>query len=235
MSEFLLEARDLTKSYQEGKSELTILKQVNLALKPRSLNAIIGTSGSGKSTLLHLLSGLDGATSGDVRFNGTSIFRFSEKQMAQFRNRDIGFIYQFHHLLNDFSALENVMLPLLIGRVAPKEAQDRALELLQFLNLEHRKQHRPSELSGGERQRIAIARSVVTQPQLVFADEPTGNLDKHNAEHIFELLFALNDRYQTAFLVVTHDQALANQLPTQFEMNDGVLTPKRALGIDHDA
>lgn len=224
MSNLLLEAIDLSKSYQEGQSRLTILKQVNLSLSANSLNAIVGTSGSGKSTLLHLLSGLDSATSGDVRFKGESIFAFSESKTAQFRSHSIGFIYQFHHLLNDFSALENIALPLLVGGTPPKEAKARAQEMLCFLNLEHRKSHRPSELSGGERQRIAIARSVIHRPELVFADEPTGNLDQANAEHIFDLIFQLNAEYNTAFLVVTHDKQLAQRLPNQYQMQDGVLS-----------
>lgn len=224
MSNILLEAINLSKSYQEGQSRLEILKQVNLQLTAKSLNAIVGTSGSGKSTLLHLLSGLDSATSGDVLFKGKSIFTLSEQKTSELRSHSIGFIYQFHHLLNDFSALENIALPLLVGGISPKEAKNRALEMLSFLKLEHRKSHRPSELSGGERQRIAIARSVIHRPELVFADEPTGNLDQGNAEHIFDLLFRLNEEYQTAFLVVTHDKKLAARLPNQYIMNDGFLS-----------
>ncbi|MFU2318172.1 lipoprotein-releasing ABC transporter ATP-binding protein LolD [Rahnella sp. PCH160] len=219
----LLQCDTLCKTYQEGKMHTEVLRDVSFAMQPGEMMAIVGTSGSGKSTLLHLLGGLDSPTSGEVVFKGKSLNAMSSSAKSELRNRELGFIYQFHHLLPDFTALENVAMPLLIGKKKSAEVQERAMAMLEAVGLQHRSNHRPSELSGGERQRVAIARALVNNPSLVLADEPTGNLDQRNADSIFELLGELNVRQGTAFLVVTHDLHLANRLTRQLEMRDGKL------------
>ncbi|WP_313570544.1 lipoprotein-releasing ABC transporter ATP-binding protein LolD [Pantoea piersonii] len=225
----LLKCRELCKRYQEGSVQTDVLRNVTFSLQPGELVAIVGSSGSGKSTLLHLLGGLDAPTSGDVVFDGQSLNAMSSSAKAALRNRELGFIYQFHHLLPDFNALENVAMPLLIGKTGKAEAQQRAREMLAAVGLEKRAHHRPSELSGGERQRVSIARALVNRPRLVMADEPTGNLDARNADAIFELLGELNVRQGTAFLVVTHDLHLAKRLSRQMEMRDGQLSEQVTL------
>ncbi|EJL92915.1 lipoprotein-releasing ABC transporter ATP-binding protein LolD [Pantoea sp. BIGb0393] len=227
----LLQCRDLCKRYQEGSVQTDVLRNVAFSLQPGELTAIVGSSGSGKSTLLHLLGGLDAPTSGDVIFDGKSLNAMSSAAKAELRNRELGFIYQFHHLLPDFSALENVAMPLLIGKIGKAEAESRAREMLAAVGLDKRAAHRPSELSGGERQRVAIARALVNRPRLVMADEPTGNLDARNADAIFELLGELNVKQGTAFLVVTHDLQLAKRLSRQMEMRDGELSDQLTLGV----
>ena len=229
MNKILLQCDNLCKRYQEGSVQTDVLRNVAFSLQPGELTAIVGSSGSGKSTLLHLLGGLDAPTSGDVIFDGQSLNAMSSSAKADLRNRELGFIYQFHHLLPDFSALENVAMPLLIGKVAKAEAQDRAREMLAAVGLDHRAAHRPSELSGGERQRVAIARALVNRPRLVMADEPTGNLDARNADAIFALLGELNVRQGTAFLVVTHDLQLAKRMSRQMEMRDGQLSEQLSM------
>jgi lipoprotein-releasing system ATP-binding protein len=219
----LLSAKNLYKTYKEGKHHTEVLKGVSFDIMAGDLMAIVGSSGSGKSTLLHLLGGLDTPTQGEVIFNNQSLTHLSENQKAALRNSQIGFIYQFHHLLPDFTALENVAMPLLIAGISAKEAQTRALAMLEAVNLIHRIKHRPSELSGGERQRVAIARALINEPKLVMADEPTGNLDQQTAEIIFELLIKLNRQSSTAFLVVTHDMKLASKLEKQLTMDNGQL------------
>ncbi|KAB7897583.1 lipoprotein-releasing ABC transporter ATP-binding protein LolD [Rouxiella sp. S1S-2] len=225
----LLQCENLCKTYQEGKLKTDVLRDVSFAIKPGEMMAIVGSSGSGKSTLLHLLGGLDSPTAGEVVFKGQSLNAMSSSAKAELRNRQLGFIYQFHHLLPDFTALENVAMPLLIGKNKASEVQDKTREMLAAVGLEHRSKHRPSELSGGERQRVAIARALVNSPSLVLADEPTGNLDQKNADSIFELLGELNVRQGTAFLVVTHDLQLANRLSRQLEMRDGKLQQDSTL------
>ncbi len=225
----LLQCTDLCKTYQEGKLKTEVLKHVAFSMQPGELMAIVGSSGSGKSTLLHLLGGLDAPTAGDVIFKGRSISSMSSGEKAELRNTQLGFIYQFHHLLPDFTALENTAMPLMIGNVKPSEAQDRARQMLSAVDLEHRAAHRPSELSGGERQRVAIARALVNNPALVLADEPTGNLDQRTADSIFELLGNLNRQQGTAFLVVTHDLKLARRLDRQLEMRDGHLSQQAMM------
>ncbi len=220
----LLTAKNLYKTYKEGKMVTEVLKNVSFDLHPQSLLAIIGSSGSGKSTLLHLLGGLDKPTSGEIIFKSQQLNQLSEQAKAKLRNQDIGFVYQFHHLLPDFTALENIAMPLLIGGVSPNEAKKRAKDMLASVNLTNRAEHRPSELSGGERQRVAIGRALINNPSLVMADEPTGNLDKTTADAIFDLLIKLNKEQGTAFLVVTHDLELAKKLDKQLVMSDGQLS-----------
>lgn len=226
----LLICEHLSKVYQEGALSTQVLKDVCFSINESEMMAIVGSSGSGKSTLLHLLGGLDTPSEGEVIFRGQHINRLSSDQRAAIRNKDLGFIYQFHHLLPDFTALENVAMPLLIGGMNKSESFDRATKMLDAVGLAHRSGHRPSELSGGERQRVAIARALVNQPALVLADEPTGNLDLRNADAIFELLGELNKTQGTAFLVVTHDMKLAHRLSRQLEMRDGHLQQDITLG-----
>ncbi|MGK9171700.1 lipoprotein-releasing ABC transporter ATP-binding protein LolD [Yokenella regensburgei] len=229
MNKILLQCDNLCKRYQEGNVQTDVLHDVTFSVGQGEMLAIVGTSGSGKSTLLHLLGGLDTPTSGDVIFDNQSMRKLSSAAKADLRNRELGFIYQFHHLLPDFSALENVAMPLLIGKQKPAEIDARAREMLRSVGLEHRASHRPSELSGGERQRVAIARALVNNPRLVLADEPTGNLDARNADSIFQLLGELNQSQGTAFLVVTHDLQLAKRMSRQLEMRDGRLTTDLTL------
>ena len=195
----LLQCRDVTKTYHEGALDTQVLKGVSFELKRGELASIIGTSGSGKSTLLHVLGALDDATSGQVTFLGQELSKLSSNKQAKLRNRHLGFVYQFHHLLADFSALENVAMPLLIGGMKASEAKQKAQALLDKVGLSHRIDHRPSELSGGERQRVAIARALVNNPDLVLADEPTGNLDHKTALAIYDLMRELNRESGTAF------------------------------------
>ncbi|WP_099336734.1 lipoprotein-releasing ABC transporter ATP-binding protein LolD [Erwinia amylovora] len=228
-NKILLQCDNLCKRYQEGSVQTEVLRNVSFDVQPGEMMAIVGSSGSGKSTLMHLLGGLDTPSSGDVLFDGNSLNAMSSAAKAALRNRELGFIYQFHHLLPDFSALENVAMPLLIAKTAREQAQERAAQMLKAVGLEHRAAHRPAELSGGERQRVAIARALVNNPRLVLADEPTGNLDARNADAIFDLLNELNQRQGTAFLVVTHDLHLAKRLPRQREMRDGQLSEPMIL------
>ena len=225
----LLSAKNLYKTYKEGKMVTEVLKNVSFDIYPQSLLAIIGSSGSGKSTLLHLLGGLDKPTSGEIIFKSQQLNRLSEQEKAHLRNQDIGFVYQFHHLLPDFTALENVAMPLLIAGTSPNEAKKRAMAMLESVNLVKRANHRPAELSGGERQRVAIGRALINNPALVMADEPTGNLDKSTADAIFDLLIKLNREHGTAFLVVTHDLVLANKLDQQLIMSDGQLSTSNSV------
>ena len=220
-----LSASDIHKSF----GAMEVLKGISLQAHQGDVISILGASGSGKSTLLHLLGGLDTPTNGDVIFSGQPMSKMSSAAKAELRNRELGFIYQFHHLLPDFSALENVAMPLLIGKTAKAEAQDRAREMLAAVGLDHRAAHRPSELSGGERQREALARALVNRPRLVMADEPTGNLDARNADAIFELLGELNVRQGTAFRVVTHELMLAKRMTRQMEMRDGQLSEQLTM------
>tara|TARA_R110001583_G_scaffold28426_3_gene100901 strand:+ start:15747 stop:16457 length:711 start_codon:yes stop_codon:yes gene_type:complete len=219
----LLTCTDLGKIYQDGKLTNSVLENVNLKVKEGELLAIVGSSGSGKSTLLHLLGALDKPTTGSVSYQGEDIHQLNDKKQAKWRNQHLGFVYQFHHLLSEFSALENVAMPLLIAGMNIKQATEKATQMLHRVGLEQRVKHRPSELSGGERQRVAIARALINDPQLVLADEPTGNLDANSAESIYQLIKTLNSELGTAFVVVTHDQSLANKLDRQMLMVSGIL------------
>ena len=223
MNTALLSCQNITKFYQEGTQQTEVLKQVSFSMQPSELVAIVGSSGSGKSTLLHTLGGLDQPSSGEVFIKGQSLQQMTPNALAKLRNQYLGFVYQFHHLMADFTALENVMMPMLIGQQNKTEAQDRAEQILSAVGLQHRILHRPSALSGGERQRVAIARALVNNPALVLADEPTGNLDHKTTESIFELIQQLNQEKQIAFLLVTHDLNLAKKLNRRLIMQDGVL------------
>ena len=223
MNNYLLECQNINKFYQEGENQTQVLKGVSFAMKPQELVAIVGSSGSGKSTLLHTLGGLDQPSSGEVFIKGQSLQKASESELAKLRNQNLGFVYQFHHLMADFTALENVMMPMLIGRQNKTEAKDRAEKILDAVGLSHRITHRPSALSGGERQRVAIARALVNNPAIVLADEPTGNLDHKTTESIFELIQTLNAEQNIAFLLVTHDMSLAQKLSRCLTMQDGIL------------
>ena len=223
MSNILLRCQDLVKTYREGELETPVLRGINLSVMQKEMLAIVGSSGSGKSTMLHLLGALDTPTSGTVLFEQQDIYQWNNQQQAQFRNRELGFVYQFHHLLGEFTALENVAMPLLIGGMAVKKASKMATEMLERVGLSLRITHRPAELSGGERQRVAIARALVNEPHLVLADEPTGNLDHKSATAIYELMCQLNRELGTAFVVVTHDRELAGKLHRQVHMVDGAL------------
>jgi lipoprotein-releasing system ATP-binding protein len=222
MSE-LLACTNLNKEFNEGSHKLQVLKDVSFTIAKGEQVAIVGSSGSGKSTLLHLLGALDKPSSGNVYFEQQDIFQFSANQQAQFRNQSLGFVYQFHHLLPEFTALENVAMPLLIAKQPVKQAEKTALAMLEKVGLQHRASHKPAELSGGERQRVAIARALVNQPKLVLADEPTGNLDHKTGESIYQLLRELREQLQTSFVVVTHDVELANKLDRSLNLIDGVL------------
>jgi lipoprotein ABC transporter, ATP-binding protein len=228
MNTALLSCQNITKFYQEGTQQTEVLKQVSFSMQPSELVAIVGSSGSGKSTLLHTLGGLDQPSSGEVFIKGQSLQHMTPNALAKLRNQYLGFVYQFHHLMADFTALENVMMPMLIGQQNKTEAQDRAEQILSAVGLQHRISHRPSALSGGERQRVAIARALVNNPALMLADEPTGNLDHKTTESIFELIQQLNQEKQIAFLLVTHDLNLAEKLNRRLIMQDGVLREENA-------
>jgi len=222
MSNVLI-CRQLTKVYQQGDVKTPVLTGLDLTVKQGEILAIVGRSGCGKSTFLHLAGALDKPSSGEVMINGVDIHQLSDRKRAQFRNQHIGFIYQFHHLMMEFSAEENVAMPLLIRGDKPKEALTQAQAMLTQVGLAHRLKHRPSALSGGERQRVAIARALVTKPSLVLADEPTGNLDFDSAEQIYQLLRELNKSVNTSFVIVTHDLTLAARLDRQLTLDHGKL------------
>lgn len=214
-------ATALAKKFTEDKLNVEVLHNINLEVKAGELIAIVGPSGSGKSTLLHLLGGLDSPSAGNVEINGIKLHNLSEKAKSELRNKYLGFIYQFHHLLPEFSAVENVAIPLIIGDVTTKEARARASKILSKVGLSRREHHRVGELSGGEKQRVAIARALVTNPKCVFADEPTGNLDHKTALQIYEMIIELNYEFKTAFVVVTHDLTIAHKMQRVLTLEDG--------------
>lgn len=221
--EKVLRCCQLSKSYKQGDIETTVLTNLELTVTKGELIAVVGSSGCGKSTFLHLAGALDTPSSGQVFINDVDIHQLSDKQRAKFRNQHIGFIYQFHHLMMEFSAQENVAMPLMIQGEKPRVALLAASEMLKKVGLSHRIDYRPSQLSGGERQRVAIARALVTEPSLILADEPTGNLDTDTAEQIYQLIRSLNNSVQTSFVIVTHDLALASRMDRQVKLIKGKL------------
>ena len=222
-SNSILRCEQLGMTYSEGPNDVEVLKNVDLQIDKGERIAIVGTSGSGKSTLLHLLGGLDLPTTGSVWIDGQEMSGVSDKKRGEIRNRYLGFVYQFHHLLPEFTAVENVAMPLLIRGVDTAEANATASEILSEIGLGHRLEHRPIELSGGERQRAAIARALVSNPSCVLADEPTGNLDHKTAETVFDMMLSLNQRSGTALVMVTHDLNLAARMDKVYSLEDGVL------------
>jgi lipoprotein-releasing system ATP-binding protein len=229
MTESVLEARNVARQFQQGPDTLEVLKSVNIAILAGERLSIVGASGSGKTTLLQILGGLDKPSTGEVLVDGRNIHSLGERERGDLRNRAIGFVYQFHHLLPEFSALENVAMPLLVRRMHTGEAKDRARDILKRVGLGERLTHRPHQLSGGERQRAAVARALVTEPKLVLADEPTGNLDGRNAESVFELMLELNRERRTSLVIVTHDLRIAARMDRALEIDNGSLREVEAL------
>ena len=216
----IIECRSLCFSYSEGENKTTVLDNLNFEVKPGEKVAIIGQSGCGKSTLLNLIAGLDKSSTGDVLINNSNIAKLNEKDRTELRSKNLGFVYQFHHLLNDFSSLYNVSLPLLIKGIDKRKAVKLAEDILKKVGLEKRLRHKPSQLSGGERQRVAIARAMISEPACLLADEPTGNLDANNAKDVLDLIVELNDSKRTALLIVTHDLSIANMMDRKLELSN---------------
>ncbi len=219
----ILQCQQLCKRFQQGDLDVEVLKGVNLSINAGERVAIMGASGSGKSTLLHLLGGLEKPTQGKVILDNQDLNKINAAKLCGLRNKSLGFIYQFHHLLGEFTILENVAMPVLIGGASVKQASEQATQLLDRVGLAHRIQHKPGELSGGERQRVAVARALINRPKCILADEPTGNLDSKTAEQIYQLILELNQELQVSFLVVTHDQSLAQRMDRVLLMEDGLI------------
>ena len=219
----IISVRGLSKSFRMGNTEVAVLRGIDLDIPKGEMLSIVGASGVGKSTLLHVIGALDKPTSGQVIYDGRDVFSMSNGELATFRNRNVGFVFQFHHLLPEFSALENVLIPSMIGGMEPKEAKQRAEALLEEVGLSGRLTHRPGELSGGEQQRVAIARALMTEPKVILADEPTGNLDTHTAQSVHELLKKLNHEKGLTSIIVTHNEKLAEMGDRTVRMVDGLI------------
>ena len=215
----MIEAHNIYKSF----GDLQVLKGINLMVEKGEIISIVGASGAGKSTLLHIIGTLDKADQGTVAIEGTEINAFSDKKLSDFRNQKIGFVFQFHHLLPEFTALENICIPSFIGGYSKSEAVEKANELLEFLDLKQRAHHKPSELSGGEQQRVAVARALINKPAVILADEPSGNLDSSSSYELHQLFFKLRDAYQQTFIIVTHNKELANMADRKLEIQDGII------------
>jgi lipoprotein-releasing system ATP-binding protein len=220
----ILKAHELNKVFQKGNEKITVLDNVTLSINENEITVIVGASGAGKSTLLHILSGLDKPDSGMVEISDKNIFKFSETEISKFRNKSIGFIYQFHHLLPEFTAVENVAIALMINGTPKNTALEKSKEILKLVGLENRINHQPAELSGGEQQRVAIARALVNKPKIIFADEPTGNLDSKNSEMIHQLFIELKNKLEITLLIVTHNPELVKLADRVLEMKDGKVT-----------
>ena len=224
MNNIILRAENLVKSFKNTKKiQLEVLKSISLQIESNKISVIIGASGAGKSTLLHLLGGLDRPDKGEVFYDNQNIFRLSDEKLAKFRNKNIGFVFQFHHLLPEFTAIENVAIPQMIQGISQNKALQKAKELLEEVGLSERENHKPAELSGGEQQRIAVARAIVNDPSIIFADEPTGNLDSANSDSVHQILINLRDTYNKTFVVVTHNAELVKLADNVYEMKDGKL------------
>lgn len=223
MSDAILQCQALSKRFRQGNLDVSVLKNVNLSINAGERVALVGASGSRKSTLLYLLGGLEQPTEGKVMLAGADLNKIGAAKLNQLRNKSLGFIYQFHHLLGEFTALENVAMPMLIAGASVKQAQQQAAQLLERVGLAHRMQHKPGELSGGERQRTAVARALINRPKCILADEPTGNLDRKTAEQTYQLLLELNRELHVSFLVATHDQVLAQNMDRVLQMDDGLI------------
>ena len=216
----MLEAQNIHKNF----GDVEVLKGIDLTINKSEVVSIVGASGAGKTTLLQIMGTLDKPSSGKVLFNGINLHALNEKEMARFRNRHIGFVFQFHQLLPEFSALENVLIPALIAREPRKKAEERARELLDFLQLSHRLTHKPAQLSGGEKQRVAVARALINNPDVVFGDEPTGNLDSHNRDELHKLIFEIRKHFQQTFVIVSHDNKMARSSDRVLTIKDGVIS-----------
>jgi len=218
----MIKAQNIYKSYAEGKT-LQVLKGVNIEIEKGEIISIVGASGAGKSTLLHILGTLDRADKGSLEINHVMISQLNDKKLSEFRNHQLGFVFQFHHLLPEFTALENICIPAFIAKKNKQTAEKRAKELLAFLGIEARAEHKPSELSGGEQQRVAVARALINNPAVIFADEPSGNLDSASAKELHKLFFSLREEFQQTFVIVTHNEELANMADRKLTMKDGLL------------